>query len=177
MKTIVIVGVFIPALLFISTNLFGQTANITIKWNNDLKLPACVGMTENKGLAGVFSGITENNLIIAGGANFPDNTPWNGGHKTWWRTLYHINLDKPDRGWNVINNALPEAVAYGVSVTLPEGLLCIGGCGEKQCFNTVYLIHNITFALSMQGGIAGIEKISDAIGALQLEKNLMSRAV
>ena len=45
-------------------------------------LPASEDGKPNPGVAGVFSGITDQYLIIAGGANFPDKRPWDGGIKT-----------------------------------------------------------------------------------------------
>ncbi len=35
---------------------------------------------------------------------------------------------------------MPEPAAYGASVSLPEGLLCIGGNNNNEIFNTVYLL-------------------------------------
>ena len=54
-----------------------------IEWSNTLALPEINGKA-NIGIAGAFSGFIGSNLLVGGGANFPDATPWNGGHKTWW---------------------------------------------------------------------------------------------
>ena len=111
-----------------------------IKWDNTLVLPA-VESKDNIGVAGAFSGFIGENLIIAGGANFPDNTPWNGGHKTWWNMLYSINITTKNEQWNIKQNILPKALAYGVSIQLPEGILCIGGCDSAKCSDQVFLLH------------------------------------
>ena len=58
-----------------------------IKWDNSLTLPDLDGKP-NIGVAGAFSGFIDNHLIIAGGANFPYATPWNGGNKTYQNTIY-----------------------------------------------------------------------------------------
>ena len=50
-----------------------------IEWDNSLILPALDGNL-NIGVAGAFSGFIENHLVVAGGANFPDATPWKGGY-------------------------------------------------------------------------------------------------
>ena len=82
--------------------------------------------------------IVEDKLLVLGGANFPDKYPWEGGVKTWWSTLYSydLHMDK----WTVYDDFLNSPLAYGVSICLPEGLLCIGGCDRMQCSDKVFLI-------------------------------------
>lgn len=46
---------------------------IVMQWENSLLLPGCTGMLKNVGLAGAYSGIVEDKLLVLGGANFPDN--------------------------------------------------------------------------------------------------------
>lgn len=61
-------------------------------------------MLKNVGLAGAYSGIVEDKLLVLGGANFPDKYPWEGGVKTWWSTLYSydLHMDK----WTVYDDSL-----------------------------------------------------------------------
>ena len=40
----------------------------------------------------------------------------------------------------VYDDFLDRPLAYGVSISLPEGLLCIGGCDRTQCSDNVFLI-------------------------------------
>ena len=111
---------------------------IEVQWENSLLLPGCAGMPENVGLAGAYSGIVEGKLLVLGGANFPDKYPWEGGTKTWWSTLYSYDLQTGK--WTVYDDFLDRPLAYGVSISLPEGLLCIGGCDRTQCSDNVFLI-------------------------------------
>lgn len=115
---------------------------IEITWNNELSLPPCTGMTENKGLAGAFAGIIGGELVVTGGANFPDAYPWEGGHKTWWSTLYHIPVSKDTNpsSWVVKEDFLHRKLAYGVSVQLQDEILCIGGCDQDSCYADVFSI-------------------------------------
>lgn len=83
-------------------------------------------------------GIVEGKLLVLGGANFPDKYPWEGGIKTWWATLYSYDLDTEE--WTVYDDFLDRPLAYGVSISLPEGLLCIGGCDHARCSDKVFLI-------------------------------------
>ena len=48
-----------------------------MKWEPLPSLP------EPLGYAGSFSGVGRGALLVAGGANFPDRPPWEGGTKTW----------------------------------------------------------------------------------------------
>ncbi|WP_298647765.1 kelch repeat-containing protein [uncultured Proteiniphilum sp.] len=112
-----------------------------IAWNTANSLPAFPHTEKNIGVAGAFSGFAGDELIITGGANFPQKMPWEGGRKNWERSLYYANTGSPDFQWGIINDFLPGAVAYGVSVQLPEGVLCIGGCDAQQCFDDVFLIY------------------------------------
>lgn len=114
-------------------------ADEQIKWGNTLSLPPVNGHV-NPGLAGVYSGFIDDMLIIAGGANFPDAKPWEGGRKVWHSTLYYIDTKEPNSKWTVIQDALPQPLAYGVTIRLSDGLLCIGGCDSSQCYNTVFEI-------------------------------------
>lgn len=111
-----------------------------IKWDTELRLPPLAGDKENPGVAGAFSGIVNDHLLVIGGANFPDKMPWEGGVKQWWKTLYAFNII--DKRWTIVEDFLPNALGYGVSIRLEEGLLCIGGCDMGACYSDVFLVSN-----------------------------------
>jgi N-acetylneuraminate epimerase len=85
-------------------------------------------LPEALGLGGPFAGTSQGRLLVAGGTNFPDQAPWQGGKKSWHDTVYL--LPGPDGAW-VRAGKLPRALGYGVSVTTERGLLCIGGCDAQ----------------------------------------------
>ena len=107
-----------------------------ICWDSSLVLPPLDGQP-NIGVAGAFSGYINEKLLIIGGANFPDRTPLKNGEKQYHRDLY---VYAPSEGWRIIPDAFPESRAYGVSITLPEGILCIGGCNTTTCTDEVLLL-------------------------------------
>jgi len=112
-----------------------------IEWENSLVIPPCKGMKKNVGLAGAFSGFVNDKLIILGGANFPVGFPWTGDKKVWWQTLYVTdNIEKNDVKWQIHDALFTYPIAYGASVQLEEGILCIGGCDKDKCFKEVFLI-------------------------------------
>ena len=138
----------------------------TIEWDYTLKLPQ-ISDNENPGVAGAFSGFVGNQLVIAGGANFPDAMPWDGGIKTWWQTAYAINVDSKEANWNIYNDFLPEPLGYGVSIQLPEGILCIGGCNATQCSDQVFLITQTDGKLSISTDWPSLPvPLANATGAL-----------
>lgn len=79
------------------------------------------------GLAGPFAGRLGDRVIVAGGANFPDSPPWEGGKKVWHDRIWIYSPDAAS--WSASEIRLPEAAAYGVSVTLPDrdSVIMIGG--------------------------------------------------
>lgn len=91
----------------------------------------------NIGLAGVFAGFVGGELLVAGGANFPEGTPAEGGVKRYHADTYVYDAAS---GWRLFPDNLPEARAYGVAVRLPDGILCIGGCDERRCTADVRLL-------------------------------------
>lgn len=95
-------------------------------------------LPDKLGVAGAFAGVRGGTLVVAGGANFPDKTPWEGGKKVWYDTIY--SLDKPNGKW-LIAGKLPAPRAYGISVQTLRGLLLIGGSGDSAHFSNFWLIN------------------------------------
>lgn len=93
---------------------------------------------DSTGFAGSFAGVSNNALIVAGGANFPDGgTPWNGGKKTWYDQVFV--LEQPGGPWKVAGK-LPRPLGYGVSITTADGLLCIGGSNAEGHYPDAFLL-------------------------------------
>ena len=77
----------------------------------------------------MFAGVSGGALIAAGGANFPDKKPWEGGKKIWYDTVFV--LEKPDGAWKVAGK-LPRPLGYGVSMTWRDGVVCVGGSDANR---------------------------------------------
>lgn len=90
------------------------------------KLPP---LPDKEGFAGPFAGVSHGALVVAGGANFPDTKPWDGGKKVWYDTAFV--LEKTDGKWRVAGK-LPRPLGYGVSVTHGTGVVCVGGSDSKR---------------------------------------------
>lgn len=78
------------------------------------------------GVAGPLAGAHDGTLLVAGGANFPDGPPWEGGMKVWHDTIYSLDLDRPGAKWEVAGR-LPKRLGYAVTLSFPEGIACFGG--------------------------------------------------
>jgi sialate O-acetylesterase len=111
---------------------------ITIRWE---KLPdLSVGANRTQGLSGAFAGTIDGILFVAGGCNFPNIPVADGGSKVFYKSVYCLREGSaPNKGWKQCGD-LPYHVGYGVSITLPNGILCIGGCNNDHKFSDVLLL-------------------------------------
>ncbi len=99
-----------------------------------------VNIPNKLGLNGSFIGIHNDALIVAGGANFPGTPVWEGGKKHWYNTIYILEKKGDKNTWYDSDVKLPVALANGVSVNTPKGVLCIGGDNETDTFKEVFLL-------------------------------------
>ena len=121
----------------VSVNLFAQDTKAH-RFNNAsfLPLPA-LSAFGGQGVSGAFAGfipkgfsVPSDRVLVAGGCNFPDVPAAEGGQKVFYTDIYAIALDGKEKWWRA--GSLPCALAYGASVTTPEGLVCLGGTADGQ---------------------------------------------
>ncbi|MFO7937317.1 MAG: sodium/solute symporter [Kiritimatiellia bacterium] len=100
-----------------------------LEWNDLPPLPPAEGESINPGVAGAYAGVCSNNLIIAGGANFaiPVTDITNGAAKIYHDRIYCMTRTESGYSYIPVHGKLPFPLAYGASVTIPQGLLLIGG--------------------------------------------------
>lgn len=103
----------------------------------DLKWRELTPLPDKEGFAGMYAGVSGGALIAAGGANFPDKKPWEGGTKAWYDTVWL--LDQPQGKWRAVSK-LPSARGYGLSVTIDDGVLCIGGADATQHYAECFIL-------------------------------------
>lgn len=109
----------------------GADARSPLRWR---KLPP---LPDREGFAAPFAGICNGALIVAGGTNFPDKRPWEGGAKVWHDSVFV--LEKPDGIWRAAGK-LPRPLGYGVSVTTADGVICAGGSDAERHHASVFLL-------------------------------------
>ena len=95
---------------------------------------------EAEGFSAAYGGMIAGIPVIAGGCNFPGRPAAKGGLKKYYREIYALRGNPEKKGkWEKVGR-LPVAAACGVSITVPEGLLCIGGRNEDSSFGDVWLL-------------------------------------
>ena len=81
----------------------------------------------SQGVSAPFAGIIDQKPTVAGGCNFPGTPAAEGGTKTFFRDILQLQ----PTGWAKAGQ-LSQPVAYGVSLTLPDGIICIGGTPDGK---------------------------------------------
>jgi N-acetylneuraminic acid mutarotase len=95
----------------------------------------------NPGVAGSFSGINNHKLIVAGGANFPNEPVWKNGEKKYWDVIYVYDLAENQPGeWMPERYHLPQPAGYGASLTLHDGIICMGGKNRDGFLSAVLFL-------------------------------------
>ncbi len=83
------------------------------------------------GMAGIIAGTHGGVLIAAGGANFPDKMPWDGGKKIYYDEIFVIAPG--ETAWRPAGK-LPERRAYAACVSVADGVLVLGGENLDRLF-------------------------------------------
>lgn len=100
------------------------------KW---VELPS---IPDKEGFAGMYAGVSNDVLIVAGGANFPDLRPWEGGTKVWYDHIFY--LEEIDGSWKRSGVSLPSPLAYGVSVNYKDEVIFVGGSDADKHYDKVF---------------------------------------
>lgn len=89
------------------------------------------------GVSACFAGtMPDGSMIMAGGANFPDEDPLAPtAKKKLYKGIYRFDGSQ----WLCIGS-LPEGIAYGAAVTMPAGIVLIGGTTEDGATANVALL-------------------------------------
>lgn len=118
-----------------------EKGNLTLTedlvWTAETLPPSPSDTAGNLGLAGVYSGMIGDRLVVAGGANFPKGLPSQGGPKVWYSDVYTFDRES---GWRCWPGVLGKESAYGVTVPYDGGLLLIGGCRAEECLSEIRLL-------------------------------------
>lgn len=92
-----------------------------------------------QGVSAAFSGIVDDQMVVVGGSNFPYVPARLGGKKR-----YYDYILANQGGWWKRVGRMPQALAYGASAQVPEGLVCLGGQDSTGvATRQVYLISSV----------------------------------
>ncbi len=109
--------------------------------------------TGHAGLSAPFTGICGNQIIVAGGSDFPGEMPWDGGHKKYYSDIYIISRDGDQLSSKQAESRMPHPLAYGCSASDGKRLYCFGGHGESYRSSAV-------LALSCTGADVNVDSIA-----------------
>lgn len=114
----------------------------TLIWSEIGQLPPETGHQSQPGLAGPVCAVLHDKLILAGGANFPDALPWEGGTKTYHDAIFIGEIRAKNIHWLVDGTqSLPYPVAYAAQVPTPRGLVCVGGENAQGSTSRAWLLN------------------------------------
>lgn len=106
-------------------------AGIRLTWDTLPEMP------QDPGVAGPFVGVHRGGLIVAGGANFP--LPVWDHDKVWHDRIVVLAEDRGELRWQDAGQ-LPRPLAYGASVSTPQGVVCLGGNDAQRTWDSVFLL-------------------------------------
>jgi cyclically-permuted mutarotase family protein len=139
---------FFPALtlsiLFMSipTDVFSQKKDINnVEWKIAAQLQNADGSL-SLGFAGAINGVSNDVLIVSGGANFPDKMPWEGGKKHYSNEIHVMQKSNGKFSWNKnVQSRLPEPIAYCGSTSTDSGVVYVGGENENGLSKKAFVLN------------------------------------
>ncbi|MCB1471261.1 MAG: hypothetical protein KDK08_29755, partial [Rhizobiaceae bacterium] len=172
----------LPGILF---SCAAAMAGEAIQWSSTVP-----PLPDKHGYAGGFAGIVGQDehrlLVFAGGANFPYENPFDeaknadgGQPKVFHRSAFALSLGpgglSPDGGWKAAT-PLPQALAYGASVSLPHdhSALFIGGNSGTDGAGHSAKVYRIT----SPGGAIQYAPLADLpVGVTNIAATLVGKTV
>lgn len=130
LRSILLTGMVLLASL-VQAQTPGIVSTDSLHWQQLTPLPDQIGF------AGVCAGVSNDALLVAGGANFPDGSNFDGHPKVWHNQI--SILPEPNGVWQT-GLQLSQPLAYGVSVTWQDAVVCIGGGDANDHFTQVFLL-------------------------------------
>ena len=111
-----------------------------VEWKMAAQLHNTDGST-SLGFAGAINGISNDVLIVTGGANFQDKMPWEGGKKHYSKEIHVLQQCNDTYSWNKkVQSTLPEPIAYCGSTSTDLGVVYVGGENENGLSNKAFIL-------------------------------------
>ncbi len=127
-------------MLFFQHVFGGGNRHIQFSVTNFGELPTDLSCKEGPDITGVFSGVYRNYLLIAGGLSPDKENIEQSGTQVFSDRIHVFRIDGDSLHLIDDSRKLPEPIAWGASVSLPDGVLCIGGSSEGTCLRKVFLM-------------------------------------
>jgi hypothetical protein len=98
------------AVMFLLSMMTGLCAGSSGSDNGFLNWNALPDLPDSVGVAGPFVGISDDALIVAGGANFPDSPPWQGGQKIWYDEIHVLEKNTDGNLWDILDDLVEAGI-------------------------------------------------------------------
>ena len=135
--------IFVPFILIfmlLTPDSPAQKIVFTTSWKKIAVIPSS-GSKKPLGFAGAINGVNSNVLIVAGGSNFPNGKPWEGGKKVYSDKIFVLEKKGNDFIWNKkVISILPAPIAYCGSTSTPSGIVYVGGENKNGLSNKCFLL-------------------------------------
>jgi SSS family solute:Na+ symporter len=105
-------------------------------FSQELHWQVLPSLPDEEGFAGMYAGVSNGVLLAAGGANFPEGRPWEGGQKVWYDRIFY--LASPGSSWVETDQKLPAPLGYGLSASFDDYVLVVGGSHTAGHADAVY---------------------------------------
>lgn len=119
-------------ILYVCCMNVGIAADAVMQWSSLTSLP------DREGFASPFAGVSAGALIVAGGANIPGEKWGDTFQKVWTDSVFI--LETPTGEWRT-GWRLPRKLAYGISVSSDNSVLCFGGSNENSHYADGFRLH------------------------------------
>lgn len=99
-----------------------------------------LAVSGEQGISAPFAGCMNHKVLVAGGCNFPNVPAAQGGEKVFYDAIWMLEPHQPQgQGWEKVGK-LPHPCAYGMSVEVADGVVCLGGTDGQEDFSQVFLL-------------------------------------
>ncbi len=134
-------SLILSLLIMSTTDTLSQKKAVNhIEWKKAAQLQNADGSI-SLGFAGAINGITNDVLIVSGGANFQDKMPWEGGKKHYSKEIHVLQKCNNIYSWNKeVKSTLPEPIAYCGSTSTDLGVVYVGGENENGLSNKAFIL-------------------------------------
>lgn len=136
---------FLPLITFFFMTSAAQVkkeSKVSVKWKVAAVLPPSHEQSKSLGFAGPINGVSNDVLIIAGGANFPNGLPWEGGKKYYSNEIFVLQKEDNKFVWNKkVKKSLPAPIAYCGVTSTDKGIVYAGGENETGISKKSWIIN------------------------------------
>ncbi|MEO6134294.1 MAG: hypothetical protein ABIP35_04015 [Ginsengibacter sp.] len=130
-------------LIFFTMTLSAQNKkgiSLAFTWKKATQLPGINGIP-SIGVAGPINGISNDVLIVAGGANFPEGMPWKGGKKFFSDEINVLQKKGDNYVWNNnVKSKLSFPIGYCGTASTSKGIVCVGGENANGISKEVFIL-------------------------------------